>query len=152
MHMSVGRVHTPRVLIADSDPNLRQLVYSALLAADIFSDCVSTVPDALGKLRDEVYGVVLVDVALPGGNPEQILAQIAEIERAERPVVLVLAANPAHARTLDVEIVQIVLRKPVALRQTVDLVRSCIQSTTLRVPGAGDSDSNGDGDGDHVTS
>lgn len=141
-------MHAPRVLIADSDPQLRQLVFSALLAMDVFSDCVSSVPDALEKLRDEAYGVVVIDVALPGGDPEQVVARIAELGRADRPVVLVLASNPAAARSLDVDIVQIVLRKPVALRQTVELIRSCVQSAPARVAPPDD----GDGDGPHATS
>lgn len=120
------------MLIADSDPHLRQLLYAALLAADVFSDCVATVPDAVAKLHEEPYGVVLVDIALPGGNPEQIVSRIAEIHRDTRPVVLVLAANPASARSLDIDIVQIVLRKPVALRSTVELIRSCVQSASAR--------------------
>lgn len=136
----------PRVLIADSDPQLRQLVSSALLAVDVVSDCVGTVPDALEKLRDDSFGVVVVDVALPGGAPEEILARIAELAQAQRPVVLVLAANPAAARSLDVEIVQIVLRKPLALRQLVELIRSCVQNT-----GRADR-SQEDGDGPHAIS
>ena len=139
-------MHATRVLIADSDPQLRQLVYSALLAVDVFADCVSSVPDALEKLGDGPYGVVVIDVALPGGDPEQVVARIAELGRTERPVVLVLAANPASARSLDVDLVQIVLRKPVALRQTVELIRSCVQSAPARVT------SSEDGDGPYATS
>ena len=135
-------MHTPRVLIADSDPHLRQLVFGALLAVDVFSDCVGTVPDALEKLRDETYGVVVVDVGLPGGDPEQVVARIAELARDQRPVVLVLASNPTAARSLDVDIVQIVLRKPIALRQTVELIRSCV-SAPIRVPPPEDGDGAG---------
>jgi len=147
------------VLIADSDPHLRQTIYSALLAVDVFSDCVATVPDALEKLRDETYRVVVVDVALPGGDAEMVVGRIAAIARDDRPVVLVLAANPSSARSLDVDVVQIVLRKPIALRQTVELIRSCVQNAAqARVgplppsDGDGDGDGNGDGNGDHLTS
>jgi DNA-binding response OmpR family regulator len=141
----VGRPHASRVLIADSDPKLRELLYSSLLAEDVFSDCVSSVPDALEKLRQEPYGVVLVDIGLPGGNAEQIVSAIAELQRSLRPVVLVLASNPASARSLDVDIVQIVLRKPVGLRHTVALIRSCVESTAAVAPAE-------DGDSPHATS
>lgn len=136
----------PRVLIADSDSHLRQLLYSALLAADVFSDSVASVPEALEKLGEELYGVVLVDVSLPGGQPEQIVSAIAALQQPQRPVVLVLASNPAQARSLDVDIVQIVLRKPLALRQTVELIRSCVQSNAVAVA------DDGEGDGDHAVS
>lgn len=137
----MGRTHASRVLIADSDPKLRQLLYGALLAEDVFSDCVSSVPDAIAKLGEEQYGVILVDVGLPGGNAEQIVATIAKLRHALRPVVLVLAANPTAARSLDVDIVQIVLRKPLAFRQTVALIRSCVESTAACAAAE-------DGDGD----
>ena len=137
------------MLIADADLQLRELLYAALLAVDIFCDCVSTVPDALIKLHDEPYGVVLVDIALPGGNAEQIVARIAELHRDTRPVVLVLASNPALARSLDIDIVQIVLRKPLALRSTVELIRSCVQSASARLLLA---EEEGNGNGDQLTS
>ena len=140
----MGRTQALRVLIADSDPHLRQLLYGALLAVDVFSDCVGTVPDALEKLRDENYGVVLVDIGLPGGNAEEIVECIARQRRAIRPVVLVLAANPAAARSLDIDVVQIVLRKPVSLRHTVDLIKSCVQRDAERLALAESDGANGD--------
>ncbi|HVE71475.1 MAG TPA: response regulator [Thermoanaerobaculia bacterium] len=134
------------MLIADSDEHLRQLLYSALLAVDVFADCVANVPDALQKIREEPYGVILVDVGLPGGNAEEIVTAIAQVRYARRPVVLVLASNPAAARSLDVDIVQIVLRKPLALRQTVELIRSCVHSASGAIA------EEEDGDGDHAIS
>lgn len=133
------------MLIADSDPQLRQLLYAALLAVDVFADGVSTVPDAVAKLNEEPYGVVLVDIALPGGKAEQIVSRIAEIHRDTRPVVLVLASNPSSARSLDIDVVQIVLRKPLALRSTVELIRSCVQSASAR-PVAGEEEGSGESD------
>jgi DNA-binding response OmpR family regulator len=121
-----------RVLIADSDPPLRQRLFSALLELDIYSDCVSTTTDAIAKLGVEAYGVIVMDVALPFGDADQIVSHIAALPASLRPVVLVLAANPEAARSLDVEIVQIVLRRPVNFPQLVDLVRSCIRNSAAR--------------------
>lgn len=120
----------PRVLIADGDAILRQQLFSALLTHDIFSDCVASVGDALTKLDEETFGVVVLDVAL--GDVEPVIARIARMVSEERPVVLILAGNPEAARALDVEIVQIVLRKPVNVPQLVDVVRSCSRSSAER--------------------
>jgi DNA-binding NtrC family response regulator len=139
----VGNLHARRVLIADSDSTVRQQLYAALLAVDVLSDVVSSVPDAIDKLDAGDYGVVLVDIALPGGDLEQVLARIARFP--ERPVVLVAALHPAAARALDVEIVQIVMRKPLGLRQTVEVIRSCVENAlTHRAPAETDNDGNGD--------
>ena len=129
--MSMG-ADARRVLIADADMALRQQLFGALLDHDIFSDCVGTTAEAFDKIASEKYGVVVIDVALPTGDIERVIDSIAAMPTADRPVVLVLAANPEQARSLDVDIVQIVLRRPVHLRQLVDVVRSCIRSATLR--------------------
>lgn len=121
-----------RVLIADADAGLRQQLYSALLDHNIFSDCVSNTRDALEKLGAERYGVVVVDVGLPSGEVEDVIGRLAQMPAAQRPVVLVLAANPEAARSLDVDIVQIVLRRPVHLSQLVDVVKSCLRSAGAR--------------------
>jgi two-component system response regulator ResD len=121
-----------RVLIADADQGIRQQLYSALLELDIFSDCVANTQDAIEKLETERYGLLVVDVALPPGNVEDVIARVQQMVPAQRPVVLVLAAKPEAARTLDVDIVQIVLRRPIVLRQLVDLVRSCLRSAGER--------------------
>ena len=124
-------VDVPRVLIADADAALRQQLFSALLSFDVFSDGVGTAADALTRLAEERYGVVVIDVGLQAGV-DRVIASIAGMPLAQRPVVLVLAANPETTRSLDVEIVQIVLRKPLNLPQLVDVVRSCVRSSQKR--------------------
>ena len=121
-----------RVLIADGDPALRQRLFSRLLDLDVFSDCVANVRDALEKLENTLYTVVIVELALPGAEGMQVLDRIAKLSPAERPVVLVLATHPDAARALDVEIVQIVLRKPVEINQLAELSRSCIRTAVAR--------------------
>lgn len=120
-----------------------------MLDADLFSDCVATAGEALQKIEEESYGLIIADLGLPDGV-ERVVQCIARMDRARRPIVLVLAANPEAARSLDVDIVQIVLRRPVDLRQLVDLVRNCLRVSTTpgeRTNGNGDDD--GDGDGGH---
>jgi DNA-binding response OmpR family regulator len=121
-----------QVLIADPDATLRQQLYSALLQHDVFSDCVLTADDALRHLNERAYGVVVMDVSLPGIGIERVTDRIASMPAEQRPVVLILATRPEATRSLDVEIVQIVLRKPVHLIQLVDLVRSCLRSAAGR--------------------
>ena len=118
-----------RVLVADGDPALRQRLFSRLLDADIFSDCVGTGQEVLAKLGEFVYTVVIVDLGLPGTDAMQVLAQIGEMP--SRPVVLVTAESNA-ARALDIEVVQIVLRKPFDVDQVAELVRNCVRTVASR--------------------
>jgi DNA-binding response OmpR family regulator len=138
-----------RVLIADADMALRQALFSALLNLDVFSDTVGTTADALAKLDEEPYGVLVIDVGLPFGDVENVIGAVARMPVGKRPVVLVLAANPEATRGLDVEIVQIVLRKPALLSQLVDVVVSCSRSSRDRAVGEKPDEKT---NGDHLTS
>lgn len=120
-----------RVLIADSDVRVRQQLYGVLLEMHIFSDAVGSTADAVKKMDEEQYGVVIIDVDLPG-SAASVLERIERMPEPLRPVVLALAATPETARTLNVDIVQIVLRRPIQLRQLVDLVQSCLRSVAAR--------------------
>lgn len=120
---------TSQVLIAETDAELRQRLYSRLLEVDVFSDCVATAGEALQKLDQTPYGIVIADVGLPSGGIERVIDRIDRMERARRPIVLILAPSSEAARSLDVEIVQIVLRRPVNIAQLVDVVRSCVRNS-----------------------
>lgn len=109
---------------------MRQRLYGRLLDVDVFSDCVGTAADALQRLDDAAYGLVIADVELASRGIEQVVGRIAAMERSKRPIVLVLAGTAEAARSLDVEIVQIVLRRPVNVPQLVDLISSCVRSST----------------------
>lgn len=135
-----------RVLIADRDPHVRQQLYGALLDRNVFSDCVGSTGDAMAKLEESRYGVIVVDVDLPPGNIEVLLNKVAMMPVRERPVVLALSAAPETARSLDVDIVQIVLRRPIHLQQLLDLISSCLRSASSR-PATPASEA----DGDHAT-
>jgi DNA-binding response OmpR family regulator len=117
-----------RVLVADGDLSVRQQLATALLDSQIFSDVASSSSAAVARLLSERYGVIILDVELPPGDVEPVLRCIAAMTPRERPVVLALAANPEIARTLDVDVVQIVLRRPIQLRQVIEIVQSCLRS------------------------
>jgi CheY-like chemotaxis protein len=116
-----------KVLIADPDPVLLRQLQKRLEEAKIDTDCVREGRAALANLRQHVYAVMLIDVALPHTGSERVLDFVRQLPLADRPVVLVLA--DAHsARSLDVEVVQIVLRKPYSLRQLAELIQCCVET------------------------
>jgi len=118
------------VLIADTNVGLQHGLYRRLLDSEILADIVSDGRQALQQLHDSTYAVVLVDLALPQFAAERILDVIAQIPPRQRPVVIVLAA-PGEARSLDVDVVQIVLRKPCDLTELSDMVQSCVRTMTV---------------------
>ena len=118
-----------RVLIADADGDFRLKLYKRLLDGDVFSDIVGDAREAIDRLTRNDYGLIVLDLMLPQLGGERVLEAVNDQPRERRPVVLVIAPAGA-ARSLDVEVVQIVLRRPCDIRQLSDMVRSCIQIAT----------------------
>ena len=118
-----------RVLIADADPVLGQQVARRLLDRDITSETAADTRSAIDALREGSYSVLLLDLGLPGSGAEAVLEYVSRLESARRPVILVLASGSA-ARSLDVELVQIVIRKPCNLKQLAEMASSCVRATS----------------------
>lgn len=142
-----------RVLIAEGEERLRRKLYGMLLDREIFSDSVANGRAAMAKLREEQYALVLLDLALPPDGAAEVMETVAQIPVGQRPFILALATHH-DARSLDVDIVQIVLRKPFDVASAADIVQSCMKSALRREARAklrDDQDGNGDdqaGNGD----
>ncbi len=118
-----------RVLIADADPVIRRSLNQRLIDAEVLADTVEDGKGALEKLHESRYAVVVLDLQLQQVSAERVIDWIAALPVADRPVVLVLAPRSA-ARSLDVDVVQIVLRKPFDLNQLAEVVQSCVRNAS----------------------
>jgi CheY-like chemotaxis protein len=118
-----------------------------LLDREIFSDCVTDAKAALAKLQEEAYALVLLDLALPPEGAAEVLNAVAQIPLGRRPFILALATHH-DARSLDVDVVQIVLRKPFDAGSAADIVQSCMRSALRRNSRAKARTEERDGNGD----
>jgi DNA-binding response OmpR family regulator len=122
-----------RVLIADADPAVGQQISRRLLDHDIIADSASDSRAAIESLRDNRYSVLVLDLGIPGAGPEAVLSYVSRLDPSRRPVILVLATGAA-ARSLDVELVQIVLRKPCNLKHLAEMANSCVRAVEAMEP------------------
>lgn len=118
-----------RVLIAEGIDTLRRKLYGGLLQRDIFSDCVSDGRAAVEQLRLKRYAVVLLDFSMPAAA--DVLASVRALMGDARPVVLALLRDD-QAQLGDLDLVQVVLRKPFNADQIADIVDSCLRAMTAR--------------------
>ena len=116
----------PRVLIAESDLELRERLRHHLLERGVLSDIAANGGDALAQLDGRQYEIVLLDLALPIVGALQVFQRLAEIPSGERPIVMVTATNQ-DARMLDVELVQVILRKPLDAAAIGEVVANCLR-------------------------
>ena len=80
-----------RVLIAEADEKLRELLSKRLLDADIFSDVVADGHAALQKLAERNYAMLILDLALPVADGGVIIDRMRDLPAAQRPMILVTA-------------------------------------------------------------
>lgn len=124
-----------RILVAETDFGVRKQLHRRLLDANLFSDCVDNARAAMAHLQEKRYGVMVLELALAhGGNDqsgsERLLEYLQLMPPEDRPVVLALA-DAGSTRSLDVEVVQIVLRKPYDLGHLADLIQSCVKTAAM---------------------
>jgi DNA-binding response OmpR family regulator len=120
-----------RVLLADGDPGLRRQIGKRLLDASIFADSADDGRAAVDLLGERTYALIVLGFELPNRGAERVLEFVRTLEPGSRPVVLVVG-EPSAARSLDVDLVQIVLRTPCNLTQLADMIQSCVRSGNAR--------------------
>lgn len=125
-----------RILIVESDAALRQKLYRGMLDVEIFSDCASTAHEAIGFLTGHRYAILILDVAVAGS--EMIVGAVQRLPDKERPIILATAETDNFAR-VEAEGVQVVIRRPLHVRDVAELARACVDASARprRKPAAG---------------
>jgi len=114
-----------QVLVVDDDPAVRTLLSLGLKHAGLAVDLASNGAQALERIRDHDYAVVLLDCMMPVMSGFEAVERIAEL--AVRPVVIVLTAIAETAPLrLDSSVVTAVIRKPFDLWSLVEIVKETV--------------------------
>ena len=112
----------PRVLIVESDDVLRVMLFTILRHQPVGVDTVASAEDALKKVTDCDYALILVDTDTT--DALEFLTRY----REERPGAnsFIVAVRDGRSDTfLDPEIISAVLNKPLEIDTLAELVREC---------------------------
>jgi len=115
-----------RVLVVDGQEAVRAAMFRALLTRDIFCDCVSSGGDAITRLGERDYGLIVLDFALPNAGAVAVIESVRAIPAAARPMIIAVAARDDGARDSDSELVQMILRKPIRITDAAEMIEACI--------------------------
>jgi DNA-binding NtrC family response regulator len=118
------------VLIAEEDAETRRSICAALQRRDLSCDAAPNAEGAIECLSHNNYAVVLLDLSTSYEEVFEALnaADPRRVSTTRKPIVVVLISFDAR-RGLPVmgEGVHALLRKPVELRDLVELVAGCIR-------------------------
>ena len=88
---------TPRtVLVVDDDSSIHDLVQALLPRTDWNVDCVESGEQAIARLENHTYDLVLTDILMPGMDGLTLLGRIRNRNPDARIVVMTVANTPDH--------------------------------------------------------
>jgi CheY-like chemotaxis protein len=116
-----------RVLVADDDRVVRQMLVQALRGKPLIIDQAVNGREAIDLLREHTYAVVLLDILMPEVNGFGVLDAIDE-ESRNAPVVLVVSGAERNVLDrLDAKRIHGIVRKPFDPREIAAVVAACAE-------------------------
>lgn len=82
-----------KILVIDDAEEVQLLVENALHSLNASIDAALTARDALKKVKERVYQLVIIDIALPDGNGLDLFLQIRGVKGYEQVPVIFLTSN-----------------------------------------------------------
>ena len=116
-----------RILVVEDDDAIRALLLTILQRRGFKVDTSSNGADAIKRLSDCIYSVILLDMMMPVMSGYEFLADLERRRNEQRPLVIVLTAG-APPRDLNPDIVAGTIRKPFDVELLVDTIEACIRT------------------------
>jgi CheY-like chemotaxis protein len=124
-----------RVLVADDDISIRQLVRTIITREDIAVDTAGDGREAIALLEEGDYAVILLDLMMPRVDGFGVIEHLRLHPQKRKPVVLVITAYADQKfKHVDPSVVSGVLRKPFEVADLGALVRLCVQGMDSVTP------------------
>ena len=116
-----------RVLVADDDHSIRQLVCTIVKREGLQVDCAADGAEAIAFLEANDYAVILLDLMMPRVDGFAVVEHIRTHPMRQKPVILVITAYADQKfKEIDPSLVAGVLRKPFEVAEIGSLVRDCV--------------------------
>jgi CheY-like chemotaxis protein len=125
-----------KVLLADDDQSIRQLVSMIVRREGLEIDSAADGADAIDKLQQNEYAVVLLDLMMPRVDGFGVVEYLREHPQSQKPVVLVITAYADQKfKDVDPNVVAGVVRKPFEIADLGGIVSLCVAGfTSLEKP------------------
>jgi len=117
--------HNSRVLLVDADEQVRASLSSSLLDRDVFCDAAVSARDALVQLGQRRYALMLLHLEMP--RVDGVLDCIRSMPPSLRPIVLMTADVRTPKDSIDTELVQIIIRRPLKIADVAGIIGTCLE-------------------------
>jgi len=118
-----------RVLVVDDDEAIRKLIAAILRRRSFTVDTVANGEEALRKLAEHHYSVMLLDLMMPRVDGYTVIERVRE-QKIDIVIVIVTAAGASQVNAIDRSLVRSVISKPFDVTQLVDVVSRVCETAT----------------------
>jgi CheY-like chemotaxis protein len=110
-----------RVLVVDDDEAIRKLIAAILRRRGVAVDNVANGEEALKKLGEQSYDLMLLDLMMPRVDGYTVIERVRE-QKIPIEIVVVTAAGASQVNAIDRSMVRAVISKPFDVNQLVEVV------------------------------
>ncbi len=128
----------PRVLIVEDEASIRKLLVRGAELEGFETDAAADGAEGLERIRSGRYGIVVLDLQMPGVDGRHVLAELAKMPEARRPKVLVTTGRITllgERQRPEDRLVTLVLRKPFSLEKYQEALRELAEAWKGRYRG-----------------
>ncbi len=124
--------------MVDDEPAIRALVAKIVERAGHAVDTARDGADAIAKLDEAVYDVIVLDLMMPNVDGYGLISHLKQ-RGGRRPAIIVVSAGESAAlRQLDPSMVHSIIRKPFDIDVLGDLISAAAQSAVPEEESQGD--------------
>ena len=117
-----------RVLVVDDEPAIRALIAKIVQRAGFAVDTARDGAEAIEKLRDGAYAVLVIDLMMPVMDGYDVVRHVRGAGIHNLAIIVITAGDTAAIRRLDAGMVHSVIRKPFDIDVLGDLIVAAAQS------------------------
>ncbi|MDQ1472928.1 MAG: two-component system, NtrC family, nitrogen regulation response regulator NtrX [Bryobacterales bacterium] len=128
-------MNSPRVLIVDDEPGIRQSLGGALRDEGYTVDVAESGEECLEALAGSIYEVVLLDIWLPKMDGLQALSRIQNITAVDRPGVVMISGHGTIETAVKATKLGAYdfLEKPLSIERVLVVLKNAIDHRRLRL-------------------
>jgi CheY-like chemotaxis protein len=125
---SAAKEHRPRLLVADDNPMVRQLIGDVLAREGYEIDAVDDGKKAIEKISADGFDAILLDLMMPVASGFDVIDWLGQ-NRPEvaKSCVIILTAAVRDLVKFDKTTVYAAIQKPFDIAELRDTVRKCIE-------------------------
>ncbi len=128
-------MRSPRILIVDDEPGIRQSLSGVLEDESFQVETVENGEACLDRLASSIFELVILDIWLPGIDGLETLSRIQRIPQSDRPVVVMISGHGTIETAVKATKLGAYdfLEKPLSIDRVLLVARHAIENRRLRL-------------------